>query len=148
MSNKNKEKFYRIRIFWEKYEKKIVLVVSLILVAISSFEVGILQGHKFEQKTLIIEKAPVAIVEATKAQENGVLGAQSTNIKAENLSLENKEIKNQECLFVGSKNSNKYHKPDCRFAKNIKPENLVCFKSEEEAKNRGYVGDKTCVNKQ
>lgn len=40
------------------------------------------------------------------------------------------------CLYVGSKNSDKYYPPDCRYAKRIKPENLVCFKSEQEVKDR------------
>src|SRR3989344_5226684 len=36
------------------------------------------------------------------------------------------------CLYVGSKNSKLYHKPDCKWAKRIKPENLVCYHTEEE----------------
>ena len=39
------------------------------------------------------------------------------------------------CLYVGSKNSDIYHKPECEWAKRIKPENLVCYHSEEEVKN-------------
>lgn len=42
----------------------------------------------------------------------------------------------ENCLYVGSKNSDKYYPPDCKWAKRIKPENLICFKSEEEVKNR------------
>lgn len=41
----------------------------------------------------------------------------------------------QDCLYVGSKNSNKYHTTACKFAKKILPENLVCYKSEEEVKD-------------
>ena len=144
MSNKNIVKFQKIRVFWEKYEKKVVLAAGLILVAVISFEAGILQGHKLEQKTLVIEKAPKAMVEAPKVQETSILGVQSSNPEAKNTQAES-ATSNKECLFVGSKNSDKYHKPDCRFAKNIKPENLVCFKSEDEAKSKGYVGDKGCV---
>lgn len=40
-----------------------------------------------------------------------------------------------DCLYVGSKNSDIYHKPDCKWAKRIKPENLICFKSIEEVKD-------------
>ncbi|MCD4759996.1 thermonuclease family protein [archaeon] len=36
------------------------------------------------------------------------------------------------CLYVGSKNSDKYYPPDCKYAKKIKAENLVCYMSEEE----------------
>ena len=40
--------------------------------------------------------------------------------------------------FVGSINSNKYYKCECRYAKNILPENLICFKTEGEAIESGY----------
>ena len=46
--------------------------------------------------------------------------------------------------FVGSKNSDKYHRCDCRYAKKIKIENLVCFSSREEAESQGYVGCGVC----
>ncbi|MDX9913031.1 MAG: hypothetical protein RBS77_00430 [Candidatus Moranbacteria bacterium] len=145
MSNKNKEKFQKIRIFWEKYENKVVLGVGLFLVAIISFEAGVLQGHKFEQQALVIEKTPNAQVASISGENGAVLGVQGSGLKAENIKEETNVVDSQKCLFVGSKNSNKFHKPDCRWAKNIKPENLVCFKSEEEAKSRGYVGDKNCI---
>lgn len=145
MSNKNKEKFQKIRIFWEKYENKVVLGVGLFLVAIISFEAGILQGHKFEQEALVIEKTPNAQVVSIAGENGAVLGVQGSGLKAENIKEETNVVDSQKCLFVGSKNSDKFHKPDCRWAKNIKPENLVCFKSEEEAKSRGYVGDKNCI---
>lgn len=45
---------------------------------------------------------------------------------------------------VGSVTAKKYHRPDCRFAKRIKPENLVYFKSSEEAESQGYVACKVC----
>ncbi|EKE20640.1 MAG: putative secreted protein [uncultured bacterium] len=144
MSNKNKEKIQKIRTFWEKYEQKVVLTGGLILIAIISFEAGILQGHKFEQGTLVIEKAVKSEAESLKIDNGSVLGVQAINSKAGNPKIESSKD-NKECLLVGSKNSTKYHKPDCRFAKNIKPENLVCFKSEEDAKSRGYAGDKGCI---
>jgi len=40
--------------------------------------------------------------------------------------------------FVASKNSNKYHLPDDPHAKKIKPENLITFQTEEEARQAGY----------
>ena len=38
------------------------------------------------------------------------------------------------CLFVSSKNSDKYHTPSCKFAKKILPSNLVCHTSEPSDK--------------
>jgi hypothetical protein len=43
------------------------------------------------------------------------------------------------CTFVGSKNSNKYHAPTSRCAKQIKPANIVCFDSVEAATAKGYL---------
>jgi methylphosphotriester-DNA--protein-cysteine methyltransferase len=46
--------------------------------------------------------------------------------------------------YVGSKRSNKYHYPSCRWAKKIKPYNLVTFQSVKEAQEAGYVPCKVC----
>ena len=46
--------------------------------------------------------------------------------------------------YVGSKQSNKYHLPDCKWAKKISPKNLVKFKTVAEAKKAGYVPCKVC----
>jgi len=41
------------------------------------------------------------------------------------------------CQFVASESSKKYHTPSCKYAKKIKPENLICFHSLEEAQESG-----------
>ncbi|MEO0248925.1 MAG: Ada metal-binding domain-containing protein [candidate division WOR-3 bacterium] len=46
--------------------------------------------------------------------------------------------------FVGSLKSNKYHHPACSAAKQIKPENLVTFKTAKEAQEAGYIPCKIC----
>jgi Adenosine deaminase len=46
--------------------------------------------------------------------------------------------------YVGSATSRKYHLPDCRYARKIKPEHLVVFSSKEEAEARGYEPCKVC----
>lgn len=40
-------------------------------------------------------------------------------------------------IYVGSKNSDKYYFCNCHYAKLISPENIVCFKSEQEAIGEG-----------
>ena len=47
-------------------------------------------------------------------------------------------------VFVGSKNSDKYHYPNCPSAKQIKSGNLVTFNSVQEAQAKGYVPCKRC----
>jgi len=41
--------------------------------------------------------------------------------------------------FMGSKTSNKYHYPDCKWAKRISPQNLTTFPSVKEAREKGYL---------
>ena len=42
-------------------------------------------------------------------------------------------------VYVGSINSDKYYECSCRWAKNINPENIVCFNSEQEAEDKAYI---------
>ncbi|MDP2909178.1 MAG: thermonuclease family protein [Nanoarchaeota archaeon] len=63
--------------------------------------------------------------------------------KSKKLGVWGCEEKKEECLYVGSKNSKTYHKPDCKWAKKIKPENIVCYKSEPEVK--GLNPCNTCI---
>ena len=51
----------------------------------------------------------------------------------------------KETGFVGSSESKVYHKASCQFAKKIKPENLVKFKTREEAVKAGYLPCKKCI---
>lgn len=48
----------------------------------------------------------------------------------------------ENCLYVASKNSDIYHASGCKWAKRIKPENLICFHSEEEL--AGYKPAQSC----
>lgn len=38
-----------------------------------------------------------------------------------------------ESIYAGSINSDKYYSCDCRWAKNLLPENVVCYKTDEQA---------------
>ena len=128
------------RDFWQKYEYKIILIVGFILVTVISFEGGVLKGQKMAQNPLIIEKP-------ADNNNQAVCGvSQSQNLPSEAKNDETGALdQSQKCAFVGSKNSNKYHLPTCRYAKNINPENRVCFSSKIEAESRGYLPDKNCI---
>ena len=47
--------------------------------------------------------------------------------------------------YVGSKLSNKYHKPSCVWAKKINPDNMRIFSSKSEAESADYVPCKVCL---
>lgn len=123
--------------FWLKYEPKIVMISGLILVAAVSFEFGLMQGQKWQQKPLIIEKT--ASQEALKGEAVNLTTPDPKTAQGAFLAVK------KDCTFVGSKNSTKYHLPTCQWAKRIKPENVVCFKSAEEATAKNYQPDKGCI---
>lgn len=49
-----------------------------------------------------------------------------------------------EYRYVGSRNSDKYHLPSCRYAQKIGEENRIGWVSREEAEEAGYSPCKTC----
>ena len=140
MSNRKSKIIEKIKLFWKNYEKQIVLFADIILMTIFSFEVGFLEGKKIENNdTLVIEKAAEQKeCVCNNAQTESLINSTNQNV------AQGKTGDEKECVYVGSKNSNKYHIPTCQFAKRIKPENLVCFKSKEDAESKGYTACK-CV---
>lgn len=46
--------------------------------------------------------------------------------------------------YVGSVNSDKYHRSSCEWARKIKPNNEIWFSSAEDAHSQGYVACKVC----
>jgi len=49
-----------------------------------------------------------------------------------------------EVVYVGSRTSNKYHYPTCKWARKIRPERLIIFKSVQEAQERHYIPCPVC----
>ncbi len=138
--------------FWLKYEKKIILLASVILIAAISFEAGYLKGQKNKKESVIVSQ--IAAVEETNHPEsqtkadNTATKNAATNTPAKISAIEEPTAQTaepQKCAFVASKNSNKYHLPTCRYAQNMKPENKICFSSKEEAESRGFQGAKCCI---
>jgi len=62
----------------------------------------------------------------------------SAQVKGEQNNLNNTILQNKTGMFVASKNSKIYHSPDCQYAKRIKEENKIFFKSAEEAREKGF----------
>ena len=141
----------KIRDFWEKHEFKVILAVGFVLIAGISFEVGLVQGKKGDSSPLVIEKV-------AQAQDLGVEGCSLPTPEAQNLTPEAKNTtigvvdqkaasttpSTASCAYVGSKNSNKFYPPNCSYAKRIKPENIVCFASAEEAIAQGRTASTGC----
>ncbi len=147
----------KLKNFWSKHDEKFILAVGIVLIAGISFEAGFLRGQKNEQEDQQIvvnrtecppqvagetitpeDKTPVAEVTASASAEPSNTSSADQN---ENQISQEK----QNCAFVASKNSNKYHLPSCRWAERIKKENQICFSSREEAESRGYQPCGTCL---
>lgn len=135
----------KIKAFLKQYEAKIILIIGLVLVAVISFEIGLLKGKMVKNNPIVVEipsQNPKIVQESPNQPQQE--GRTDALVKPEALTA-NLSSQNHKCAYVGSKNSNKYHLPTCRWAKQIKPENLVCFSSVEEATQKGYQPDKNCI---
>ncbi|HBI34012.1 MAG TPA: hypothetical protein DEA43_03345 [Candidatus Moranbacteria bacterium] len=134
----------KIKDFFIKNETKIVLFVGFCLISAISFEFGVLQGQKWQQKPLVIEK-PSDTREGQQTATQGNLEASSATktITTPQIAVQGAATTNtSSCAYVGSKNSDKFYLPTCSYAKRVKPENLVCFKTAEEALSQGRTESK------
>jgi hypothetical protein len=131
----------KVKGFWTKYEPKIILVLGFVLVAVISFEGGVLKGANFSQSPLVIQPAPQTQSVAGEATAKTVPGA--SNFPQEAASAPTSTAPAANCAFVGSKNSTMFHLSTSSYAKRINPENRVCFSSADEARSKGYLPDKS-----
>ncbi|MFA7209223.1 MAG: hypothetical protein WC120_02965 [Parcubacteria group bacterium] len=131
-----------LREFWDKYEYKLVLAIGFVLIATISFEFGYTQGKSFKSSPVVIEKPAVG-------SENGS-GCPVSTDQASNIDITKKTPGEadlaplKKCAYVGSKNSDKFYPPSCSYAKRIKPENLVCFATAQEALAQGRTASAGC----
>lgn len=129
--------FQRLKELLLKNEERIVFGLGFLLIAVLSFQAGYFTGEKNHTQPIVIEK-PASLAQTAEPQVSGV-----ETVKAEGAAKPETPV--GDCLFVSSKNSNKVHLSSCRWAKQIKPENRVCFKTLEEALGQGKEPDKTCL---
>ncbi len=120
---------------------KLVLVTGFVLVALISFQFGKIEGKKGQSKPIVIEKT----IEVAKIDQGGTPTVAGASTPESTKNPTEAKILAPNCAYVGSKSSNKVHLPTCRYAKTIKQENLVCFKSLDDAVKQGRLADKTCI---
>ena len=65
-------------------------------------------------------------------------------VEKEEIIEKKEDISSAEVIFVGSKNSDFYHYPDCEWADKILEKNIIYFKSEEDAIEEGYRSCSFC----
>jgi len=92
---------------------------------------------------------PVELEETVSAQEEFRPREESTVQKVisnDGRSADQKSstLPKENGTFMGSITSKKYHRPDCRYALKIKPDNRIYFPSIEDANSQGYLSCKVC----
>lgn len=138
-----------VRDFWGKHEQRIVVFLAMILVSVISFELGTLKGADWQKDPVVIEKVPEnQVVKLSEAGTCVAQGVSSPNVLGAKDGESVASDKQEKCEFVGSKNSNKYHKKTCSWATRIKESNRVCFESIDDAKNKGYIPAGCCMKGQ
>jgi hypothetical protein len=105
------------------------IILTVILVALISFGIGRLTTPQSE---------PVLIKNLEKASIEDLNVEQSSSVPTGVGTTEDKG------RVVGSKNSDKYHLPDCPGAKQISEQNKIWFNSIEEAEKAGYKPAANC----
>ena len=128
----------RILQWLQENKGRLGALVGVLLVGALCFEAGLLQG-KMKQETPLVLSLPSVPIESITPAGTETVPSSEQQVLAHVEPIVAKSSEKTDCVFVGSKNSNKYHLPTCAVAKRIKPENRVCFASKEEAEKRGYV---------
>jgi hypothetical protein len=119
--------------FFRRERERLIVFLALLLVGVVSFEAGFLAGGSSGSLPMVIEKPVIAM-----ASDQGRVAGVSGEAKGPESVSTTLAISGKECSFIGSRNSTLYHLPTCASAKRIKPENIVCFVSVEDAAARGY----------
>ena len=136
----------RLLTWFAAREKRYALVAAGVILVALSFEIGVLFERGRGHEALVVEKPVESIAKARENRAAVALSREGASVAGAETAKTNPGKANSAsgavqatCLFVGSKNSTKYHSPSCSYAKRIKPENRVCFASKEDAEKRGYV---------
>lgn len=123
-----------IKSAWEKYEFRLVVALILALIAIISFEAGYVKGGGQKIAPMVIEKPSECPEISPREQDSAIMEKDTVAVKkAASEPILKPATDMDKCLYVGSKNSDKYYPPTCSYAKRVKSENLVCFQTEAEA---------------
>lgn len=122
--------------FIKSNESAFILALGVALISLISFSVGRLTAPGFDKQPISMERfAPSS-------------GRQATLNSAFNNTIDNDALQalqeRTQGAYVASKNSAKYHLPDCPGAKRIADYNKIWFNSREEAESLGYIPAANC----
>ena len=136
--------------FLKNNQEKLLLLLGFILVFSAGFSSGYfyLQEQDNNEYNITIEEPSQDcrdLFNAEPIKEYIEVDFNSSNqVKGEQSKTDSANLENKTGVFVASKNSKIYHLPDCSYAKKIKDENKIWFKSAKEAEKAGYSSH-SCV---
>ena len=125
--------YNQIRQLIKSNESEHVLALGVILISLISFSAGRLTAPGVEKQPITVEYLSPAFA-ADKSASQNITNGDSLQVFGERTAGE----------FVASKNSTKYHLPDCSGAKRIAEHNKIWFSSKEEAESVGYAPAANC----
>lgn len=121
----------KIKGWLDDNKSDIILGLSFFLVAIISFGLG--------RFSILVENQRKEPIQIENYNHQTMAPGETSGVNGKTLGVEEKAA-----VYVGSKNSNKYHLPNCPGALRIKEENKIWFSSREEAENLGYTPASNC----
>jgi len=121
----------QIKQFIKSNESELILALGVVLISFISFSAGRLSAPGQEKQPISIEYAVPAAVNS--AFQNIINDSTLQGLE-----------ERSEGSYVASKNSTKYHLPDCSGAKRIAEHNKIWFVSKEEAESVGYTPAANC----
>jgi len=119
----------KLKNFVKNNNADIFIILTVILVALIAFGIGRLSAPKSEP--ILIKNLEQASVEDIDVENQGKVYPPAT---------EQSDVGR----VVGSKNSDKYHLPECPGAKQINEQNKIWFDSIEAAEKAGYKPAGNC----
>ncbi len=123
--------FEKITKLIKQNESELVLLLGVILISIISFAAGRLLAPGQDVRPISIERLAPA---SSNSAFNSIISDDAAQVLAGRTAGK----------FVASKNSTKYHLPDCTGAKRIAEHNKIWFNSREEAESLGYQPASNC----
>ena len=138
--------------WWKQIREKYGQAVLVLVIVVLSGWLGFRMGEIKAGNNVPIQMSINNLESANPAQEKINIATEALKRQGVDLKLDEAVAKTieqkKDCLFVASRKSHKYHTADCRYGKNIKLSNRVCFKTQDEAKTKGFVPAKGCIHDQ
>lgn len=138
----------KIKSFFSSSEgKNTLMAIIIVLVGFGSFSLGRLSTQKSSERLKITYPAlPIQNTESLVLNSQNEPNQAPTTLKATNTKTQTSLNTNSNIdkNFIASNRGSKYYPARCSAGKNIKLENRIYFKTEQEAINAGYTKSTSC----